>query len=68
MLKTLAHDIGDVFFDQGVLLLGPPIRDLWESLFAEMLVKNLVISAIRREKGGEVLDTAALEYSSERLH
>jgi len=61
------YGFDDVLLENGVLLLGPPIRDLSQPLLSEKLVKDLILPLVLREEEQEVFDPALLESAREMV-
>lgn len=67
MLHVFFYSFDDFLLENGVLLLGPPICDLDQSLFSEKLVKDLILPLVLREEEQEVFDPALLESAREMV-
>lgn len=61
MLHVFFYGFDDFLLENGVLLLGPPIRDLGQPLLSEKLVQDLILPLVWREEEQEVFDPALLE-------
>ena len=65
VFQVFFYGSDDFLLENGVLLLGPPVRDLSQPLFSEKLVKDLILSLVQREEEQEVFDPTLLESARE---
>jgi hypothetical protein len=60
VLQVFFYGFNDFLLENGILLLGPPIRNLSQSLLSEILVKDFIIPLVQWEEEQEVLDPTLL--------
>jgi len=61
LFRSLLKLFGETIFDHCILLLCPPVSDLWQVRLPEMIVEIFTISLIGREEGEQVFDATSFQ-------
>ena len=58
----------NTFFNDGILLLRPPFRNLRQAFLSEMVFEGLGVALAGREECEQIFDTSALQSARKVVH